>query len=365
MRLDLYFSRRFFRSLLMVIAAFGGLILMVESLDQIRNFSGVEIGSTAIIGMALLRLPRTLYDILPIIVVIATLMLFLGLARSSELVVARASGRSAMRSLLAPVAVVFAFGVLCVAVLNPVASTTARTYELREALYQKGERQVFSVSDEGLWLREGTKDGQIVIRATRSNLDGSELFDVSFIGFTNSGLPMYRIEAKEARIVDGQWQLVDAKRWPLTGAANPEAASTYHATLTLNTTLTLEEIQDRFGKPQAVSIWDMSNYIQKLETAGFSARSYKMWLQSELALPFTFVAMVLIGAGFTMRHTRLGRTSTLVVTAIILAFGFFFLRSFAIILGQNGLLPIALAAWGPPMAVIFASLALLLHLEDG
>ncbi|MBU1571756.1 MAG: LPS export ABC transporter permease LptG [Alphaproteobacteria bacterium] len=365
MRLDLYFARRFLRALLIVIAIFAGLIVMVESLDQIRNFSGLDIGSAAIFSMALLRLPRTIYDILPIIVVIATLVLFLGLARSSELVVSRASGRSALRSLLPPVVVVFLFGLLSVAVLSPVASTTARSFETREALYLKGERQVFSVSDEGLWLREGSQDGQMVIRATRSNLDGSELFDVSFIGFAKAGLPLYRIEAEEARIKGGQWQLVNAKRWPLLGAANPEAAATYHETLTLNTTLTLAEIQDRFGTPQAVSIWDMSGYIKKLETAGFSARSYKMWLQSELALPFTFVAMLLIGAGFTMRHTRLGRTSTLVVTAIILAFAFFFLRSFAIILGQNGLLPISLAAWGPPMAVIFASLALLLHLEDG
>ncbi|SFI71055.1 LPS export ABC transporter permease LptG [Celeribacter neptunius] len=365
MRLDLYFARRFLRALFMVLAIFAGLIAMVESLDQIRSFSGIETGGMTVLRMALLRVPRGLYDILPIVVMIATLVMFLGLARSSELVVARAAGRSALRSLLPPVSVAFLFGLFCISVLNPFAAATERAYDQQKTLLLKGERQVFSVSDEGLWLREGTQTGQMLIRASRSNLDGSLLQDVSFIGFTADGLPLYRIEAQDARIEGSDWVLSQAKRWPLEGAANPEAAATEHDRLTLPTSLTVDEIRDRFGTPSAISIWDMSGYIEKLEFAGFSARSYRMWLQSELALPFAFVAMVLIAAGFTMRHTRLGRTSTLVITAIILAFAFYFLRSFAIVMGQNGLLPIPLAAWAPPIAVCFATLALLLHLEDG
>ncbi|WP_460273660.1 LPS export ABC transporter permease LptG [Celeribacter sp. ULVN23_4] len=365
MKLDLYFARRFIRALLIVLALFAGLIAMVESLDLIRNFSDLDVNNATILRMALLRTPRTLYEILPIIVMIATLVLFLGLARSSELVVARAAGRSALRSLVPPIVVAFLFGALCVAVFNPITATTERTYEHLKELLKQGERQVFSVSDEGLWLREGNSSSQMVIRATRSNLDGSQLQDVSFVGFTTDGTPLFRIEAQTARIEDAQWVLTDAKRWPLEGAANPEAAATEHEQLTLPTSLTLDEIRDRFGAPESVPFWELNAYIEKLELAGFSARSYRMWLQSELALPFTFVAMVLIAAGFTMRHTRLGKTSSRILIAVLISFGFYFLRSFAIVMGQNALLPISLAAWAPPLAVIFGSLALLLHLEDG
>nr|WP_321510006.1 LPS export ABC transporter permease LptG [uncultured Celeribacter sp.] len=365
MRLDLYFAQRFLRALILVLLIFGGLIVMIGSLDEIRKFSEADVSFTTVLGMALLSLPSALYEILPIIIVIATLVMFLALARSSELVVSRAAGRSAMRSLVPPVLVAFGFGLLTVSVLNPFTAATERSYDQRSALLLKGERQVFSVSDEGLWLREGSANGQVVIRATRSNFDGSELFGVSFVGFDPDGTPAFRIEASEARITNGAWVLSQAKRWPLKDTANPETAATEHDSLSVPSALTLAEIQDRFGSPQAVGIWDIGAYIRKLEAAGFSARSYRIWLQSELALPFTFVAMVLIAAGFTMRHTRLGRTSVMVTTAIILAFGFYFLRSFAIVLAEHGQLPILLAAWGPPLAVILGSLALLLHLEDG
>lgn len=43
----------------------------------------------------------------------------------------------------------------------------------------------------------------------------------------------------------------------------------------------------------------------------------------------------------------------------------FFLRNFAQVLGENGQIPILIAAWIPPVAAIMLALGLLLHLEDG
>jgi lipopolysaccharide export system permease protein len=41
------------------------------------------------------------------------------------------------------------------------------------------------------------------------------------------------------------------------------------------------------------------------------------------------------------------------------------LRSFAQVLGENGQIPILVAAWSPPIAAALLALSLLLHLEDG
>ncbi len=56
--------------------------------------------------------------------------------------------------------------------------------------------------------------------------------------------------------------------------------------------------------------------------------------------------MVMIGASFTVRHQRGGRTGLMVLLAIMLSFGTYFLRNFAQILGENGQLPAALAEVG-------------------
>jgi lipopolysaccharide export system permease protein len=66
-----------------------------------------------------------------------------------------------------------------------------------------------------------------------------------------------------------------------------------------------------------------------------------------------------------MRHTRFGKTGVMVLSAILLGFGVFFIRSFAQVLGETGQLPVALVAWTPPVAAILLALGLLLHTEDG
>jgi lipopolysaccharide export system permease protein len=90
-----------------------------------------------------------------------------------------------------------------------------------------------------------------------------------------------------------------------------------------------------------------------------------MWFMSELANPLLLAAMVLIGASFTMRHTRFGKTGMMVLFALLVGFGLFFLRNFAQVLGETGQLPVAVAAWTPPIAAILLSLGILLHTEDG
>ncbi len=129
--------------------------------------------------------------------------------------------------------------------------------------------------------------------------------------------------------------------------------------------LTPERIRDSFGTPSAVPIWQLPYYIAGLEQAGFSARPYKLWLQMELAQPLLLAAMVLIAAGFTMRHVRFGKTGDDGALCRAGGFGIFFLRNFSQALGENGQIPVVLAPGVRPLPPVLLALSLLLHLEDG
>ena len=346
-------------------AIFLGIFILLDMVEQIRKFDSETVGFIEIVKLTLLNVPQGIYRILPLIMILATLALFLALARSSELVVTRSSGRSAINALIAPVAVAFLIGAFAVAVFNPIVAATSKQYELTASRHAQGISSVLSISREGLWLRQGGPEGQTVIRALQSNLDGTQLFDLTFLGFGKDGDPEYRILAEKAELTAQGWSMENAKRWDLSGNANPERSAETHATLELPSDLTTEQIRDSFGTPSSVPIWELNGYINQLERAGFSARSHRVWLQMELALPLMMVAMVLIGAGFTMRHTRFGRTGIMVLSALGLGFAMYFIRNFAQILGENGQIPIYLAAWSPPIAAILLSMGILLNMEDG
>lgn len=364
MTLSLYFVRRFAKSVSQVFFIFFGILMLTDMVEQLRRFSGQNISLTDAATLALLNVPANLYRILPLIFILAAIALFLALAKSSELVVVRASGRSGLRFLLAPVAAAFFLGAFAVAVLNPLVAATSKEYDVYYAHQARGAESVLSLSENGLWLRQGGDNGQTVIKAARSDLDGTRLFAVTFLLYDPEGVPAQRIEAEEAVLEPGAWKLTNAKHWNLT-SLNPEVGAEVWPTASIASELTPDRIRDSFGDPSAIPIWSLPSYITKLEQAGFSARTHRVWLQMEMALPLLLAAMVLVAAGFTMRHARFGKTGQRVLFALIGGFGIFFLRNFAQVLGENGQIPVYLAAWTPPVAAILLSLGLLLHLEDG
>jgi len=365
MTLYLYFASRFIRSFGVVAGAFTGILMMFSMAEQLRKFSTTKAGFSDILGLSALQLPGAIYPILPLIIMLATVMMFLGMARSSELVVVRAAGRSGFRVLIAPVVVALMIGLFAIAALNPVVAATSKQYETKANQYLNKQSSILSVSQEGLWLRQGGTDGQTVIVARSSNLDGTNLLDVNFFAFSPDGSPLKRTRAASAELVEGAWILKDAKVWPLQGSSNPERDAETVDRLRVESDLTRDQIRDSFGTPSSIAIWDLPAFINRLDKAGFSARQHRVWLQSELALPLLLVAMVLIGAGFTMHHTRMGGTGPMVMGAILMGFILFFIRNFSQVLGENGQLPIYLASWSPPIAAIMLAMALILHLEDG
>ncbi len=365
MILHLYFGRRFLTAFAGLLAVFTLMLGFFDLIEHLRRYSDDGATMSDLVPLILLNLPSGLYQILPLLVILATITLFLSLARSSELVVSRAAGRSALRALLAPVLGALLIGGLAVAMVNPIVAATSAEYESRINALRADGQSVLALSPDAVYLRQGGDEGQTVIRAERANLDGTELSGVTFLSFAPDGGPLQRIEAARARLVPGAWEIANAKVWPLAGHANPEALAATHATLTLPSTLTADEIRDSFGTPSSIPIWELPRFIDRLQEAGFSASRHEVWLQMELALPAFLVAMVLIGAGFTMRHQRGGRTGAMVMAAILVSFGLYFLRNFTQVLGENGDLPVVLAAWAPPLAAIGLALGLLLHLEDG
>lgn len=365
MKLHRYFARRFLFSFLGVFAVFFAMITLLDVINQINTFKNQDLSFAALMGMTLLNAPAQIYEILPLIFILSTVWLFLALARSSELVVVRAAGRSALGSLMAPVLVTFLLGVFAVAVLNPIVAGTSKEYEQRAASYTQSGNATLSVGANGLWLRQGNEEGQTVIRAAKANLDGTELSEVSFITFSGDSGPIRRLDAQTAVLQDGFWTLTDVKQWPLSVVANPEFSAFELDDIQVPSNLTRDQIRDRLGTPSSIPIWQLPSFVAQLKDAGFSARRHSVWFHFQLALPIFLVSMVFIGAAFTMRHTRMGRTGLMTLSAVILGFVLFFVSNFAQILGENGELPIILAAWAPPLAAIGLALSFLLHLEDG
>lgn len=364
MILSRYIGLRYLRMFLIVSVAFAGILLFVELVEQLRRFGDEGIGLTRAATLAALLLPSRFYTIITLIGLLAAIGMFLALSRTSELIAIRASGRSAVRFLAAPVVMAVLIGMLTVAVLNPIVAATAKRYDAEaSALERRG--QTLSLGDNAVWLRQALGDGgQVVIRAARAGTDATTLHDAEFIIFSSDAGPVRRLQAREAVLGTGAWTLTGVKDWQLT-ATNPEATAKLHDSLNLPSDLTAAGIRDSVGAPEVVPIWQLPSFIAGLERAGFSAQRHRVWLQQELARPALLAAMVVVAAAFTLHHLRGRKTGPMVLSAFAAGLLLFFLGHLTQVLGDNGQIPPAMAAWAPPAAGMLLAMARLLRLEDG
>ncbi|WP_378946638.1 LPS export ABC transporter permease LptG [Paracoccus sp. R86501] len=369
MILACYVARRFLRSFLTVAGVFLLILFLVDMIEMIRRFSDRDIGLSGAARLSALNIADSFYSILPLITVLAAIAMFLNLARSSEMVAIRASGRSGIKLLRAPVVSAILLGCLAVGLINPLVAATGQYYDEAVAQIDRQGQQTVSVGDSAVWLRQsmqadGTDSGQIVIRARRTSPDAVTLYDASFLVFGPDAGPIRRIEAREARLTPGAWELTDVSDFAL-DQPNPQASVTRSDSMRLDSDLTAQRIRDGFGRPDSIPVWQLPAFIAGLERAGFSAARHSTWFQMELARPFLMAAMVIIAAAFTMQHVRGRNTGVAVLMAFAAGIALFFLRNLAQILGDNGQITPTMAAWTPPLVGALFALALILKREDG
>ncbi len=352
----------FFKALFAVQTVIALVVLLAAGVENLRRYSDAPAGDVAVV--TLLQAPKVVYEAFPLVLMLASLVTFLRLARTSELVVMRAAGVSALRLIAIPGFAALALAVILVGLVNPLVAAAIKRGAAVEDSLRGREPSRLSFSNDGLWLRQSDPQGQTVIQAARANPDGTLLRQVRMHRFDREGGLYSRIEAKTARLGFGSWLLTGAARWDRASDGRFEK-SPETVGLRLPTDLTSGQILDSFSPPETLSFWQLGRFIRQMEDAGFSGRRHRLFLQSELAKPALFTAMVLIGAAFALRPARFGQVGVTVLLAVLAGFALYFLKDFAESLGASGALPLLVAAWTPSIAAILLALGLLLHLEDG
>lgn len=361
---SVYMGRSFLASFAMVLAFIGGLILLFEVIELMRrSASRDDMGFSVILTMGLLKLPQMLHVVLPFAVMLGGMIAFWRLTRSQELVVARAAGVSVWQILGPVLVIVFGIGVLDVAAVNPLAAALHERFERMEDQLFSYDGNPLSLSENGLWLREVRDDGQVVVmHADQVRQEGPRLLlrQVTIFLFDGADRFSHRLEAEEARLADGRFLLSGA--WEM----HPGQPSERHDSYPLPTSLTLTKIHDNFSASESLSFWELPQFIEFFESSGFSAHRQKLYWQSLLASPLLSCAMLLVAAAFALNpNVRAGGALLRVIGGVGAGLLVYFFSNVAYALGVSAKLPLAMAAWSPPIVTSLLGLGLLFHLEDG
>ncbi len=201
-----------------MLLALAGLVAMFDFIELLRRSTSLPDATFGIVSqIAALRLPYVAMQILPFAVLLGGILCFWRLTRSSELIVARASGVSAWEFLAAPTLCALMLGVVATALVSPVSSVMLARAEALENSYLRSGGGPLALNGGQLWLRQSDRmlepQGVAIIHAHGVELHGKKLSarDVTVLRLDGADRLLTRIEAARATLGAGNWQLESAR----------------------------------------------------------------------------------------------------------------------------------------------------------
>ena len=351
------------------ITMFSSALVVVASLIFLVDYIGIskatgtrtDLSGVSIIGLILEKSPSSILVLLPFAFLFGSIFAFVSMNRRSELIAMRAAGVSAWRFVLPAAVLAFAFGLLTITVLNPVASVLQDKYEQSAANFD--DTAPLTGGGSGFYLRQGDNQKQIVIRADSADPVRARLVHATFWTYDidANGVPVFasRDDAAEAILRPGSWQLRDA--WE----AHVGQPSLHDETLSIPTNLDPAHAFQRLVSTQSVPFWELPGLIRRNTLAGSPTTMYQLKLHQLLSTPLMFAAMSMLGAVFSLRLMRLGGMTQLVVSGVSLGFVVFFVNQLFSSMGKADLIPVSLAGWSPAVLALLSAMTLLVYTEDG
>src|SRR6266850_735021 len=252
--LDRYLMREFLTFLGIGLAVAAALYVIVDLGETLNRFLRVKPPLVYILEHFVYRLPVALHEGLPVIMLVATIFLFLSLSRFHELTAMKAAGISLYR-VSAPILLI----------------------------------------DRGFRL-------------------------------------VNRLDARHAHWTEAGWELRDGDFREI------EAGGTV---LTVPFTLTALDLAEDI---EAMSYWELRDYVTRLEAAGFQVKKYLVALYSKLSFPLVNLVMVLVAIPFALQSPRGGRLFGVGLAIAIMA-GYLVVHYVALAFARADLLPPFVAAW--------------------
>ena len=347
--LQRYYISEFFKILGILAFGLAMIFSLLDLIDKIDNFIPGKLSFIGFIHYAVLNLPKYLYYLLPMSLLICSLFIFSQAARYKEITVIKATGGRLTR-LFYPFIILgillSLFGFVLGEFVMP--DFSDRTIEFKRTFMKGGDKYAFK---EGtLWLR-GTNGAFIRIELY---IPDKKLAKGISIFLTEQSSLKNRIEAEEALWIgkegsEGIWKLRGVIIYDVEKGTVNKLHETDYPYL---------ESPDLFRKeikgPQEMGIGELYRYAKRLKAAGFQDTNLIVDLNSKVSYPLTNFIMIMLGMSFSVMG-RIGGGLIAAGVGIAISFVYWLTYTLMLSLGYARIIPPIAAGWVVP--VIFGAIA--------
>ncbi|MGH9494854.1 MAG: LPS export ABC transporter permease LptF [Candidatus Sulfotelmatobacter sp.] len=347
--IDDYVLSDFFLYLGMILSTFLVLVLVFTLFELLGDILRNKIPATVVAAYLLNVTPYLLYNVAPLVMLLAVLVTFGVMQRSNEITAIKATGTSIYR-IVAPVIV--AAAVFAVGLFFADQFYLPHTNMRQEALHNqiKGKPAQTYLRPDRKWIFGANNDIYYYqfFDPDRDQFGNITVFQLNPASFTVTR----RIHADRAHWADNLNRWEYEKGWERT--LNVSAIAGYRP-FEVATFSDLPETPSYFKKEvkqySEMNYEELRRYIRDLQQSGFDVVRLRVELNKKLSYPLITLIMAVLAIPFSLSTEKKGAITSVAVAVGIAVFYTVVSRLFEV-MGNLSQLPPALAAWSPDLIFV-------------
>ena len=357
-KLAFYMVKLFLTRSLAVLFA---LVLVLMTLDLLGEAGKILAvpgnGDSALWQYVGLRIPVLISRFLPFSVLLGTLIAFVGLNQSSEVVAMKAAGLSA-HQIVAPL------------IVASIAIAVA-LFAFNEGVVVNSARHVDAWSDNDYKPIPPTSG----IVSNVWLLDGDDLVRVGIVSGRGPRMVLHQVSIYERtggvlqRVINAASAVPEPARrsWMLADVQVYDASmNVVRRFPRLEALAGITPAQFTIAKvdPTELDYWTLKARIAELEAAGRPADEARAGLAHKLSQPLSILLMPLLAAVAAFGLARSGQVLVRATLGMALGFAYFVADNFSLAMGNAGAYPPLIAAWAPFLLFLLIGEAVLVRTEE-
>lgn len=338
------------------LTVFVTLFLAVDFMSYIVKFNAPM---AVVVKYFMYQVPLSIYQMIPVACLVATVFTLSTLSKSSELVALYASGLSLARicaPMLVFVSLISAFAFWLSDQVVP--KFTQKKNYVYYVEIKKTPGLYSTVKTNKIWYRSEN----ILFNIQTLNAKEKKAQGINLYYFDPEWSLMQVITGSEVEMEQRQWLVKNGKITLFeTASSYPLTKAFRSKTIVMNEDLT--DIQQTPTMSNSLSVKQLKKFIQKNKESGLDTVNYEVDYHGKFSYAFAAFVMALMGIPFSVTRERSGGNLANAGMCLGLTFLYWTVYSSAITMGRYGVFPPMMAAWVANILVTGGSLGLLIRLN--
>lgn len=336
-----YMLREFLKVFLLTMLVFLAIYYIVDFLEKIDNFSEAGVTAARIGYFFLMMAPSVVMYMTPVAILVSLLISLGIMARNSEIVAFKAGGVSIFK--LSVPLFMMSMVLSCVIFLLSdmvIPYTSAQVNQIWDIEVEKKGKAAPHIQYD-VWYRSPDR----VFHLGEYNKLTRTVSDFSIYFFEGDFRLIKRIEARSARFLNGEWELIDGVEKEYK-SGRQLIVDRFDRKL-----VRLEDLPEEFAAvekaAEEMSLAELGEWITRMRMEGYDPLKYLVDYHFKISFPFICAIMAIIGLPIAFWKEKGGGIALGVGVGIGLSFAYLVFLGLARSLGYSGALPPVAAAWLP------------------